>query len=232
MFGTLSRVFIQGLIALLPIVVTIYVLVLLGWWAEASVRWLLLWVIPEQYYVPGLGMVVGFGVIFVFGLLLNAYLIQRVYDLGERLMHRIPVVKSVYGAVKDLLQYFAGAQRQQMNQVVMVRLPHSDQKLLGLVTRQTFEDLPVGLGDEQKVAVYLPMSYQIGGFTVILPRSQVEPIDMSIEDGLRFALTAGVNVDDGTSQTHHSRRDDAAASSHDASAPESGSGQSAGSTQG
>ncbi len=77
-----------------------------------------------------------------------------------------------------------------------MRLPHSEQKLLGLVTRQSFEDTPAGMGDEHSVAVYLPMSYQIGGFTLILPRDQIEPIDMSIEDGLRFALTAGVTVQD------------------------------------
>ena len=197
MARNLARIFFQGLVAILPVVVTIYLLVLLIGWLEGSVRFVLVLLVPEpyeQYLPPGIGVVAAVLLIFLLGLLLNAYLVRRAYEIAERFMQRIPVIKSVYGSVKDLLQYFAGGQGQQMNQVVLVRLAHSDQKLLGMVTRQTFEDLPEGIGDQQSVAVYLPMSYQLGGFTMILPRDQVEPIDMSIEDGLRFALTAGVTV--------------------------------------
>ena len=66
-------------------------------------------------------------------------------------------------------------------------------KLIGFVTRQAFRDLPDGIGEEgNTVAVYLPMSYQIGGYTVFLPRSSVKPLDMSVEQVMRFALTAGM----------------------------------------
>lgn len=208
MLRTLARIFVQGLIAILPIVVTVYLLALLIWWLESSVRWLLLLFVAEdrqeafsEALPPGIGVLAAVLVIFLLGLLLRAYLVQRIYEIAERAMQRIPVIKSVYGSVKDLLQYFAGnGEGQQMSQVVLVRMPGSDQKLLGMVTRQTFTDLPEGLGDDQSVAVYLPMSYQLGGFTVILPRDQVEPIEMSIEDGLRFALTAGVTVKERTEE--------------------------------
>lgn len=58
--------------------------------------------------------------------------------------------------------------------------------------RDSFVDLPKGIGQEGEVAVYIPMSYQIGGLTVIIPWSMVEKVDMSIEEGLRFAATAGM----------------------------------------
>ena len=65
--------------------------------------------------------------------------------------------------------------------------------LIGFVTREDFRGTPFGLADADTVAVYLPMSYQIGGYTVLLPRRLIEPIDMSVEDALRFAVTAGMS---------------------------------------
>lgn len=198
MLRHLSAIFLQGLVATLPLIITVWLLGLLVWSAEVTVRGVLQALLPpwlfEALYMPGTGVAATVLLIFIIGLLLNAYVVKRIYDLAERLMQRIPVVKSIYWAVKDFLQYFAGAQQQQMNQVVLVRFPGSNYKLLGLVTRQRFDDLPEGLGDSDSVAVYTPMSYQIGGYTLILPRDQVEPIDMSIEDALRFSLTAGVTV--------------------------------------
>lgn len=70
-----------------------------------------------------------------------------------------------------------------------------DMKIMGLVSRDNFEDLPKGIGGEGDVAVYIPMSYQIGGMTVILPKSMVQPVNMGIEQGLRFAATAGMPGD-------------------------------------
>ncbi len=58
----------------------------------------------------------------------------------------------------------------------------------------TFDDLPPGLGGEEDVAVYVPYSYQIGGFTLIVARKQIQPLDMRLEDAMRFVVTAGVNV--------------------------------------
>lgn len=206
MLARITRIFFQGLIALLPIIITLYLLFLLAWWAEDTMRGILTLVLldpdPEQLapgerlpawrYYPGMGLLLAVVLIFLFGLLLNAYLVKRLYIYSEALMQRIPVIKSIYGATKDFLGYFSSVRRQEMSQVVLITLPNSDKKLFGLITRESFEDLPNSIGGENHVAVYCPMSYQIGGYTLILPRDQVEPVDMSIEDCLRFVLTAGI----------------------------------------
>ena len=75
-------------------------------------------------------------------------------------------------------------------QVVAVTLP-GNMRLLGFVTRTEFEDVP-GLARPDEVAVYLPMSYQVGGFTVFMPRSAIAPVQMSREDAMKFILTAGL----------------------------------------
>ncbi len=79
-------------------------------------------------------------------------------------------------------------------QVVMVELPGFGMRLLGFVSRRDFSDLPAGIGAEGDVAVYLPMSYQIGGYTIFLPRSRVQPVDLSREMAMKFILTAGLKA--------------------------------------
>ena len=64
----------------------------------------------------------------------------------------------------------------------------------GFVTRRDFSALPPNLGDEHTIAVYLPMSYQVGGYTLMLPRDAVEPLDMSVDEAMRYALTAGMST--------------------------------------
>jgi uncharacterized membrane protein len=78
--------------------------------------------------------------------------------------------------------------------VVLVSLPGQDGQLLGFVTREQFDDLPLEPTAENPVAVYMPMSYQVGGYTLYLPRSAITPVDISFEQAMRLALTGGVTA--------------------------------------
>ncbi len=74
----------------------------------------------------------------------------------------------------------------------MVKLPGHEFEALGFVTREVFDDLPLDPQADDPVAVYLPMSYQIGGYTLYLPRSALTPVDLPFEDAMRLAVTGGV----------------------------------------
>jgi uncharacterized membrane protein len=74
----------------------------------------------------------------------------------------------------------------------MVRLPGHEFEVMGFVTRETFDDLPLDPQADDPVAVYLPMSYQIGGYTLYLPRSALTPVELPFEDAMRLAVTGGV----------------------------------------
>ena len=87
--------------------------------------------------------------------------------------------------------FFHRDKTQAPNQVVVVEL--NGLKLLGLVTRQSLADLPPEISEGDRIAVYFPMSYQLGGFTTFVPRTAVRPVAMPMEDAMRFILTAGVN---------------------------------------
>ncbi|MBN2561428.1 MAG: DUF502 domain-containing protein [Phycisphaerae bacterium] len=187
------RMFLTGLAAVLPVTVTLYVLYWLGSAAESLLGPVLKMLIPGSLYWPGMGVVAGLVLVFVIGVLMKAWLFRKAFRWGERLVERIPLVKALYGSVRDLMGFFSSSDKEMMHKAVMVTVGNTPLRLIGFITRENFCDLPAGIGDDGTVAVYLPMSYQIGGFTTVVPRSAVQPIDMSIEQAMRFAVTAGMS---------------------------------------
>lgn len=194
MMKQITRLFLKGLAVILPIGVTMYLLWRIGSAAEELVGGLLKKWMPAEAYVPGLGVIAGFTVILFVGLLTKSYVAQRLIDLGEHLLRKIPVVKTIYGALRDAMSLFASDDpRRQPGRAVLVRVFDGKTRVLGFITRDDLHDLGAGTALEGVVAVYLPLSYAIGGYTLLVPRSSIEPITMTGEDALRFAVTAGMS---------------------------------------
>lgn len=189
----LGKTFLQGLAAVLPLALTLYVLWWLGSSAERLLRPAIRWLLPGDLDVPGLGVALGLGLVLLVGLALRQWWARSLLAAFEGALERIPLVKMVYGSLRDLMAFFAGGdEKRQLEQVVKVRVGDTGLELLGLVTNENVERLTRVADDEELVAVYLPMSYQLGGFMALVPRDGVEPIDMGVEDALRVILTAGV----------------------------------------
>jgi uncharacterized membrane protein len=117
---------------------------------------------------------------------------RRLLSGIERLVNRLPLVKSVYLSIRDLLDYFSSEKKKDFEQVVAVTMGDTGMQLVGLVTQADMAQLPAGLNQKDHLLVYIPMSYGIGGFAVLVPRSSTRPLNMSMEDAMRFTLTAGV----------------------------------------
>jgi uncharacterized membrane protein len=198
----LGKIMFQGLMAILPAVLTLYILYWLLWSAETVLGAVIKALLPEGWYIPGMGLLAGVAAIFFFGLALNAFLVRRLLDLSEGVLNRIPLIKTLYGSVKDFVGFFAAHKEKEFNQVVTVELEFGGvpMRLLGFVTRSDFRGLPEGIGSEGDIAVYLPLSYQIGGYTVIVPRSAVQPVDISTHRAMGFIVTGGMITDKGHSR--------------------------------
>jgi uncharacterized membrane protein len=188
----LGTLFLQGLIAILPIALTLYLVYWLASSAEAVLGQALRFLIGDAHYVPGLGVLAGLLITLGIGLLLRLWLFRKVFSLGEALLQRIPGIKSLYGSIRDMVGLFDASKPREFNKTVMVTLADESVRLMGLVTREDFSDLPEGIGDERTVAVYLPMSYQLGGFTVMVPKAKIRPVDMKVDQAMQFLLTAAV----------------------------------------
>lgn len=186
------NILLKGLAAILPVGLTLYLVYWLGVSIERMLRPLIVYIVPEEYYWPGMGLVAGLVVLFIIGIVVNAWIIRHLLRFGEELLERIPLIKTVYGALRDFMDYFSST-RQRKDLKNVVRVSFGDAHLIGFLTREHLDDLPRLSQADEMVAVYLPMSYQIGGYTIYLPRSRVEAIDMSFEDAMRMVMTAGLS---------------------------------------
>lgn len=185
----LGGILLKGLVTILPIGLTIYFVYWLGITTESLLSKPIKFVIGDAYW-PGMGLVTGFLILFVVGLAVNAFLVRRVLGFGEELLLRVPVVKTVYSAIRDMTRLVnTDKKKGDLDRVVTVDTALG--KLIGFVTQEHANTLGIGGGDDL-VAVYLPMSYQIGGYTVYLPRSKVTETDLKVEQAMRIVLTGGV----------------------------------------
>ena len=181
----------KGLVAILPIGLTVYLVYWLAVTAERVFSGAIKSVIPPSAYWPGLGLVTGLLVLYLVGLGVNAYVVRRALRLSDRLFARIPVVKTIYVAIRDFMRFFpSSGQGSDLKRVVLV--PFGPGKAIGFVTAESGAALGLDDAGGDTVAVYLPMSYMIGGYTVFLPRDMLEPTSLSVEAGMRIALMGGV----------------------------------------
>lgn len=199
----LSQYFFRGLITALPLGLTVYLLYVFLSWSE-SVAMQLIRPFIGRLYVPGMGLLLGITGIILLGALMSQRGMGKLLSLVELPFTNLPVVKSIYSSFKSFADYFSPQRNQAAQQtVVALRLPGQPLELVGLVTRQHVSDLPAGFLQGDRVAVYLPMGYMIGGYTVFVPRDWVQPIDMSVEEAMRSALFAWMSSAAQAAATDH-----------------------------
>ena len=188
--GKLWRWFLQGIALIAPVALTIALLVWLGTWSENTFGAWIRALLPEGWYFTGLGLLSGVVLTLGVGLAANLFLVRWVVGLTESILERIPLVTSLFQAFKDIARLFSQDVDHQLGQVVAVDI--NDIRLVGFVMQQdarlpgSFDD-----DDEERVAVYLAMSYQLGGFTVHVPKSRVTPLDVPADQAMRAVLTGG-----------------------------------------
>lgn len=203
----LMKSFLKGAMVVLPLLIT-------AWLLWSALLWLnqiglngLAWIGINRSPIPGLGLILMIVSVFIVGLLFQFNPISWLYERIESALLRFPIVRTLYGAIKDFAEMF-DRDKQQDQPVVLVTLMNGSQAV-GFITSQ---QLPQALQaeadqDDPRVAVYLPMSYMVGGYTLIVPRSQLQTLDWSFEDAMRFALTAGVSQSQAHSKKHTTEAD-------------------------
>lgn len=194
MFKFISRTLIKGLAVVLPVAAAMYVVFWLGGGVDRLMKNIVTKALPDELYVPGSGVVVVILGVFTVGLLMYPVLTRRVLNKLDGLLRRIPLFASIYSPVRDLLNLLGGSVESRLGQVVLVKIPGIGFESLGFITRDSAEGLPEGLLPPDHVVVLLPWSTQIGGTSFIVPRNATRPVNMSVEEGLRWALTGGVSA--------------------------------------
>lgn len=179
-----SKYFINGLIVIVPIAITAFVIINIFSFTER----LLGQYLPIHF--PGVSLIVVLFLIVLVGWLSSHWLLKNVLRYGERLVGSIPVVKFIYNSVKQIsTAVFESPEL--LKHAVLVPYPHSGTKALGFV----MSELSAPLADkftEEHVCVFVPMSLNLtSGFNIILPRRDIIPLDVTSESALQYVITAG-----------------------------------------
>ncbi|CQR73925.1 hypothetical protein SOV_20320 [Sporomusa ovata DSM 2662] len=179
-----SKYFINGLIVIVPIAITTFVIINIFSFTEQ----LLGQYLPIHFL--GLSLIVVLFLIVIVGWLSSHWLLQKVIGYGERLVGSIPVVKFIYNSVKQISTAVFESQ-ELLKHAVLVPYPHPGVKALGFV----MPELSVPLADkftEEHVCVFVPMSLNLtSGFNIILPSRDIIPLDVTSESALQYVITAG-----------------------------------------
>jgi uncharacterized membrane protein len=188
----LYRIFVKGLLTILPITVTLYLLAWIVGSAEELFGGPLRGLLPAAFYVPGFGVALALLLIFLVGLLVNHYIASRVVIWLEETLQNVPFIKTIYNPLRDVMNLFASDQGSKMKRVVMVEMEGLGCSVLGLGTRDSFDDFAVGTVPKEHVAVFVPYSYAVGGFTLLVPKARVREVDIAPERAMQLAITAWI----------------------------------------
>jgi len=190
----LKRYFITGLLIWVPLGITIWVVSALMGALDQS-----LLLLPESWqpdfwlgiHIPGLGVILTGVVIVVTGLFAANLIGQRLVRFWEGLLHRIPVVKSIYGSVKQVSDSLLSGSGMAFRKVLLVRYPHPDAWSLAFQTN--IPDEVNGQLDDEHVAVFIPTTPSpVNGFYFYVRRDAVIELDMSVDAALKAIVSMGV----------------------------------------
>jgi len=196
-FKYISKTFLRGLLVLLPLILTFFPLIYFFSWIDTVTREFILWLVPDFRYITGSGILIGLTMIFLLGLLMSSPPVRKLYSLLEIPLTNIPLIKSLYTAVKELTRYLAPSDDdKKAEKVVAVSIPDLPVQLIGFVMQDDLSKLPDKIGKDQRVAVYIPMSYQVGGFTLFMPESWLSPLEISIDKAMKNVLTGWMASED------------------------------------
>ncbi len=196
----LNTTFLTGLVTLVPVAATLYFLYWLAITTESLLGRAVRMVLPEPYYIPGTGVAVSLLLVFAVGLMMKSWAVRAIFSWWEGLLYRIPLIKSIYGSIRDLLAFISQSSDSEFQQVVTIRMDNG-LRVIGFITRNNLDDLPGQEGNE--IVVYVPLGYMIGGHTILVSRDRVTPLNLSKEDAMRFVLTGGLAAPGNGSDGRH-----------------------------
>jgi len=189
----LNQIFFKGLILVLPVTLTFYLLYWASTKIESVFKSLLLFILGKELYIPGLGILVTFIFVFIIGLLVNNFITGRIISWFTNILERVPLIKVIYNPLKDLMGLIPGGDKakERPQRVVLVPLSGLGVEALGLVTREELEELPT----KNLVSVYIPLSYMLGGITILIDRDKLKKVDMKVDQALKLSVTAWIKAE-------------------------------------
>ena len=183
--------FLSGILVVVPIVITIFVVKAIFTFLDEL---LLPYLMPQLgYWVPGIGIIITFAGIYLIGILVTNFIGRKLISLGEKIVLRIPVAKSIYGSVKQIMETFSFKSEDSGKKVVMVEYPKEDVWSIGLINGEiNHPDSNEKLYNILVIAAINPTS----GFFILVPQNKVVHLNISVEDAMKWIVSGGIVIPD------------------------------------
>jgi uncharacterized membrane protein len=193
----LFKYFLQGLIILAPISITIFAVVSLFNWVDGILPNLVHTLFPKfvgvdelgnPVRIPGLGFIIVIFLVFLVGYVSSSFVVSRLVELFDNILEKTPGIKIIYSTIKDFFEAFAGNKRK-FDKAVLVCIESLDVWKVGFITQQDVQEF----GLEEYVAVYVPQSYAFAGNLYFVKKERVRLLtDITSADAMKFAISGGV----------------------------------------
>ncbi len=184
----LKRVFITGLLVIIPISVSAWILSRIFLFLENILGPLLKNILRDSYYVPGFSIIVLLVLIMLVGFITSNFLGRKLLAVLQKIMAKLPFFNRIYLMVKSISDAVLGTQTQKLfDGVASVPFPNKETRTIGFITA-----LPHYLGDGDSIGVFVPTTPNITtGFYLVFPKKDVRILDLSVEEGLKVVLSVG-----------------------------------------
>jgi uncharacterized membrane protein len=198
LFARLRAYFFAGVLVTAPIAITVYLAWSVVSWVDESVLPLL----PAQYNpetylpfsLPGIGLVVLLVFMTAVGAVTAGMLGRMVVGYGERVLSGMPIIRSVYSATKQIFETMLAKKSTAFREVVLVEFPRPGMWSIGFITGVTEGEVQE-LTDEEVLNVYIPTTPNpTSGFLCFVPRSEVYPLSMTVEEGIKLVVSGGLVI--------------------------------------
>ena len=195
-FTKIRGYFLTGIIVTAPVGLTFYVSFLFIGFIDAKVRN----IIPVQYHydnilpfeIPGLGLLFVFIMLTFIGFLTAGLIGRYIIKLGERIIARLPIIRSVYGALKQIFETVLKTSSKSFREVVLIEYPRKGIWAIGFITGDTKGEVQTSL-KEEIVNVFLPTTPNpTSGFLLFVPRKDLKVLNMNVEEGIKMVISGGI----------------------------------------
>lgn len=181
----LRNYFLSGVLIIVPLIITYLVLRFLFLTVDGLLSPLLSRLIG--YNIPGIGFLATFVLIFLVGLFASSVIFSKLVSFGESLFFKIPIVRTIYGPAKQLVESLTASDKRAFKQVVLIQFPRKGIYTLGFITKR------LSFKEEELLAVFVPSTpTPFSGWTLLFKEEEVIPLDISIEQGIEFFVSGGI----------------------------------------
>jgi Uncharacterized conserved protein len=194
----LFKYFLQGLIILAPITITLWAVLSLFNWVDSILPDFIHSLFPrlvldENGYpkrIPGLGFILVIGIVLVVGYVSSSFIVSKLVELFDNILEKTPGIKIIYTTIKDFFEAFAG-NRRKFDRAVLVSIESTDIWRIGFITHEELTEF----GLQEYISVYIPQSYAFAGHLYFVKKERVRLItDITSTDAMKFAISGGVTT--------------------------------------